>query len=378
MPTVVTPIAHWHQTATTVHIKLEVHNAVDVQVQCTNSAQLLITCNSSLRTENTYRVELTLFDKVDTSSIQHTVKPLYITVALNKQSPVEWPRLVQSSERNNKIKVDWDAQQLADETPDKREPISDAQFAEMEYREKVKQQNIQHFKQLDKQQQRAATQYKTLYLLSYNIVTVTCWMILLLSQLVLVSVHGIDSRVSALFWQQQGNLAIMCQVLSSIEMVNIALNLTQGNIISSLMLHLGRNVILVLVYTFAEVQHCWWTFLLYVAWSVGDITRYTYYALSLLPDLEGFDSSVFAAAIARTKTLRVTVPLFVFPCGVLAELGIMYTAAYTKALNTTNIHLAMVTYVLLAYGTGVPTLYKSMLKAYRNDKRSSAVHPKAQ
>lgn len=376
MTTIVTPLVHWHQTNTNITLKLDIHNATDTSLTTINNKQFIFTCTSTLRTEYKYTLELLLYDTIDINAVTQSIKPLYVLITLNKSNSVEWPRLIDSTIRNNRIKVDWDQQSMNDEHDIKDNAISDAQYAELNYKSQMQQQSKPEPPPHMNTTSKHNNQFISIYLLIYNITVLSCWLSVLLSQQTLVILNGIDNVVPIKFWQQSGTLSILCQLLSSVEILHILLKSIPGNLYSSIILHTGRNIILTIIYYFSDVHNSWSTFLLYTFWSIGDITRYIYYAVSCLPNINGVEVQLFIPAINRSKSLRVTVPLYVFPLGVLAELVVLYNAAQTSTLNHTDIHLLMISYVLIAYGTGCPTLYKSMLNAYRKDKRSSStVHP---
>lgn len=387
MSTTIIPLVAWSQTNTTIRLKVEIHHATNVNIQLHKNNTITLYSETELYTNKSYNLNIELYDNVN--NIHYTIKPLYVSITLNKTKGSDdnkWPRLIKSTERNNKIKIDWDTQTAIDEEYNtdnsiQHQPISDAEYAEREYQQKIRQQTSSS--NIDTSKTTAATNkskqvrnsniklYKTIYLVSYNIIVVTCWFILLLTQQLLLSFHGLSYTTYYEFWSDNSNIAIICQILSSIETINIMLGLMNVNLFTSIAFHTGRNIILLLLYILHNkptvVYHSS-VFILFLCWSIGDITRYVYYTINSIQDIPGLDKSIFASSLQQCRRLRLLVPLFIFPLGAISELVILYNSAWTSQLNNDGIHIVMLLYTALVYCVGVPKLYKQMWRSWNKYK----------
>jgi hypothetical protein len=211
-----------------------------------------------------------------------------------------------------------------------------------------------------------------LYLIAYNLLNAVGWF-LVSSQIlgaILPHLNNLDNIPWLSIYVQVDPFVCLLQLLGLLEILHATTGLVKGNPLSSVLLHGGRDLLLVLYpHNFygnfhASTKSINSSFvLLYLIWAIGENIRYPFYLLQLL-NVKSFIMSLF-------NWLRYTIPLILLPLGFTAELFTIYHMYHNYGYSTTT-QYGLLGYSVIGYLTGAPFLWQSILKQRNSKLRESS------
>lgn len=233
-----------------------------------------------------YVFELVFCEPVNTENLRVRFSETEIEFRILKKTPTTWPRLQAASERPHWIRVDFEHYQGEDdseneegegqeEEPGKKERMAKTQ-AELDEIQKMMKKETARYNSAMKLLQ----QVKKAYLVAYNGVQWSGFILIVIT-LLKCARGGMEGIQTA--YDQTATMLMFCQALAILEIVNAAFGLTKGGLMAPLFQVGGRFLILFIVLQPAEEIHKHViVFVLFLAWSLVELIRYPYYALSVL------------------------------------------------------------------------------------------------
>lgn len=227
--------------------------------------------------EQQYAVDVALFGRVAASKSTHSVHEFYIDVIMPKaQAGRSWEYL-SSSPKSNKIKVDWD--RWVDEDDESSQTRASPDSVSSMQRARAVEEAKSDLRRIEKERdaliaagkKKKSGRLVETYLLVYNTIQCLGWYFvagsLLLSMATAFANDGyVGSEYFATIYSQLGPHVVFLQALATLELVNAILRLVPGNPLSSLLLHAGRNVCLVICAYFPEAAADWGVWAVFLAW----------------------------------------------------------------------------------------------------------------
>jgi len=171
--------------------------------------------------------------------------------------------------------------------------------------------------------------------------------------------QGIDIMMARTY-EECSLLVVLLQALELMEIVHAALGWVPGRVGPSMMLQMGRDVVLAAIILCPTTHMDWGTPLLYLTWSFGEIIRFPYYLCSV----QQIKSPYFL------EYARYSAFLLLMPVGFAAELRCYYAASLSPLIADFEMfeiegpQLVLV-FCLAVYGLGAPILFSSMLRQRR-------------
>ncbi|KAG9453653.1 hypothetical protein H6P81_006557 [Aristolochia fimbriata] len=161
----------------------------------------------------------------------------------------------------------------------------------------------------------------TLYLFSYNTLQAIGWA----TAFFIIISHFIPTKSFNGAYAAAGDLVCLLQTSSFLEVIHGAIGLVPSGVLLPLMQWGGRtHFVLAIVRQIHEVQELPPVFIAFVAWSIGEVIRYSHYAFNCI-----------GSCPAWLMYLRYTAFIVVYPVGVaFGEMWLMYEALpFIKAKN---------------------------------------------
>ncbi|GMG98229.1 hypothetical protein Nepgr_000069 [Nepenthes gracilis] len=150
------------------------------------------------------------------------------------------------------------------------------------------------------------------YLFTYNSLQAFGWAISLYR--ILVSLALTNSLNTA--YASAGDSVCLLQTISFLEVIHGALGIVRTGVLLPLMQWGGRiHFLLAIVRGIGEVQDSPLVFVIFAAWSLSEVIRYSHYALTCIGKCPYWVTS-----------LRYTAFIFLYPVGVAGEMWLMYHA----------------------------------------------------
>jgi len=214
-----------------------------------------------------------------------------------------------------------------------------------------------------------------MYLSVFNLCVAGAWGIVVFKWFVFLIAENPDAQRGSLHaLLPYGQLA---EFMSSMEIINGFMRLTGSSVLGALILHLGRGIVLFWVMSnFSMVYEGWSAPALLVVWGFGDISRFGYLALAKV----GLDSKAL-------KSFRYSIPLILFPLGVILEIvqvigallesqGLRYTIQVPRTAAGSHsadedllvMHIPvrpLLALFLITYIPGAPYMYRLIRVAWR-------------
>jgi very-long-chain (3R)-3-hydroxyacyl-CoA dehydratase len=189
------------------------------------------------------------------------------------------------------------------------------------------------------------------YLLAYNAVQTVAWSFVLYH---VVTTMLVQQGTASAAFARMGYVVWVAQNAAILEVVHAILRLVPSPVFTTALQVASRVCLVNVVYFLAVAQQHWVSQLMFGAWSLVEVVRYSYYVLQLL-----------GAPIPFAVTwLRYSIFLFDYPLGCSGELGTLYVSL--DAITAYNANLFYVTIaVMLSYVAGLPVMYSFMLSQRR-------------
>jgi len=379
------PNVLWSQTPKGIILKVQVSNADNIQVnfekqsvfiKCTSRPQLPQLAGGP--NDQLYETKLDLFKAIDPSKCVWKKTTSHVEVTMKKAEPAKskddkWTRLLKLTEKNHKVKVDWDAYEDSDDEEEKKKSalpqglppgfpgglggLGGGGGGGMD--EPVDYDEL--FRNMGKKTNDAKNEAKWIYLLTFNILNFILWFIICIRLFYQFYYIYTGKLLLSDVYDQTGYIVIGAQVSGILEIINSILGLVRARPLPAFLLHAGRDIVLYLMWAYPPAQKDWGVIYLFLVWSLGDIIRYAYYFAETV-SLQGL-----IAIFQKTKpykllrTVRYTAPLGLLPVGFFMELRILY-CVYSYATLPPLGQNALVIYCCIAYLLGAPYLYYSMYK----------------
>lgn len=189
------------------------------------------------------------------------------------------------------------------------------------------------------------------YLLAYNAAQFAAWSFCLWA---VVKAMLIDGESASESFSRMGYAIWLAQNAAVLEVVHAAVRLVPSPVVTTAIQVASRVLLVNVVYYLPIAQAHWISQLMFGAWALVEVVRYSYYALPLA-------SVPIPAAFTW---LRYSVFLFDYPLGVSGELGTLYVALPAlSALHPALFYATIAT--MLLYVPGLPIMYSFMLSQRR-------------
>jgi very-long-chain (3R)-3-hydroxyacyl-CoA dehydratase len=189
------------------------------------------------------------------------------------------------------------------------------------------------------------------YLLAYNIAQAVAWSVCLAAVL---QAAFVDRVPAATAFARMGYLIWVAQNAAILEVVHAAAKLVPSPVGTTALQVASRVLLVNVVYFLPVAQSHWISQLMFGAWALVEVVRYSYYALQLV-----------GAPIPFAFTwLRYSIFLFDYPLGVSGELGTLYVSFDALAALHPALFYATIA-IMLSYLPGLPIMYLFMLKQRR-------------
>ncbi|PNP57772.1 hypothetical protein THARTR1_01930 [Trichoderma harzianum] len=205
-------------------------------------------------------------------------------------------------------------------------------------------------------QKPASSPIKTAYLILYNAVSAVAWASVLEKTISTLYAGGGPSLV----FVTTGEQTKWVQTAAAMEILHslFGKQLQSHNVASRFLLVWG----VLFLYPYLAVELPTYSSML-IAWSVTEVIRYSYFALSLA----GFTPRVLT-------WLRYNTFFILYPIGIMSECSLIYFAAVGPATNATQYPLTLMPYILYGilaiYVPGAYILYTHMMAQRRKVLRS--------
>ncbi|KAL7909486.1 tyrosine phosphatase-like protein [Trichoderma velutinum] len=210
-------------------------------------------------------------------------------------------------------------------------------------------------------QKPASSPIKTAYLILYNAISAVAWASVLASTITTLYAGGGPSLV----YVTTGEQTKWVQTAAAMEILHSFFGVVRAPLFTTLMQVASRFLLVwgvLFLYPYLAVESPTYSSML-IAWSVTEVIRYSYFALSLA----GFTPRVLT-------WLRYNTFFILYPIGIMSECSLIYLAAVGPAANATEYPLTLMPYILYGilaiYVPGAYILYTHMMAQRRKVLRS--------
>ncbi|KJZ74031.1 hypothetical protein HIM_06480 [Hirsutella minnesotensis 3608] len=209
--------------------------------------------------------------------------------------------------------------------------------------------------------QRPASPLNTGYLVLYNFVSAIAWSVVLGRTLVMLSSFGHPYVYNAV-----GNWTKWTQTLAAMEVLHSLLGVVRAPLFTTLM-QVSSRFLLVwgVVHSYPYLASSPFYSSMLIAWSVTEVIRYSYFALSLSGSLPSI-----------LTWLRYNTFFVLYPVGILSECALIFKAT-TPSARRNPVAMYTLYAILVVYVPGAYILYTHMMaqrqKVMRNDKANDAI-----
>ncbi|EGC35788.1 hypothetical protein DICPUDRAFT_151830 [Dictyostelium purpureum] len=199
---------------------------------------------------------------------------------------------------------------------------------------------------------------KNVYLVAYNVIQTIGWSYILF----LLSVHLFETKSPIGVWEKVGDLVRIFQYAAVLEIVHSALGLVRTSAVTTFIQVFSRVACVFLADNIPSTQNHFFLSLMLMSWSITEVIRYSFYALSILK-----------IDLYFLGWLRYTTFIVLYPTGVTGETGTIWnslefvkrTGFLTLSLpNSLNFGFDFYTALICSLGfyvVGLPYLYTYML-----------------
>ncbi|KAL7959970.1 tyrosine phosphatase-like protein [Trichoderma compactum] len=207
----------------------------------------------------------------------------------------------------------------------------------------------------------ASSPIKTAYLILYNAVSAIAWASVLEKTVSTLYAGGGPSLV----YVTTGEQTKWVQTAAAMEILHSLFGVVRAPLFTTLMQVASRFLLVwgvLFLYPYLAVELPTYGSML-IAWSVTEVIRYSYFALSLA----GFTPRILT-------WLRYNTFFILYPIGIMSECSLIYFAAVGPATNATEYPLTLMPYILYGilaiYVPGAYILYTHMMAQRRKVLRS--------
>ncbi|KAM9989090.1 hypothetical protein ACTFIY_005124 [Dictyostelium cf. discoideum] len=199
---------------------------------------------------------------------------------------------------------------------------------------------------------------KNLYLVLYNVIQTIGWSVILFK----LSIHLFETQSPVGVWEKVGVLVSIFQYAAVLEIVHSVFGLVKTSAVTTFIQVFSRVACVFLAENVPTTQNHFFLSLMLMSWSITEVIRYSFYALSILK----IDSYILG-------WLRYTTFIILYPTGVTGETGTIWTSLEfvknTKFMTLTmpnSLNFAFDFHNILIcslgfYVVGLPYLYTYML-----------------
>lgn len=270
--------------------------------------------------KGTYFFELVFCEPISTEHCRVKFSENQIEFRIVKKEVGVWPRLQSSQEKPHWLRVDFDHwEELSDGENEAEDEDSDKEKKPMtrERLEEIKQKQENMIAEMDRVKKEVTSMKGTVemakkgYLLFYNGVQWAGFILIVISLLKCLT-KGKEGILTA--YATTSSMLMFSQTLMMLEILHSVVGLVKSGIITVFLQVFGRFVILFLVLRpSVEIHDHPIVYVLFLVWSLIEIFRYPYYALSVL----GME--------AKTLTwLRYTAWIPLYPMGFTCEATVLW------------------------------------------------------
>lgn len=196
---------------------------------------------------------------------------------------------------------------------------------------------------------------KRAYLVAYNGVSALLWSVVLGRTLAVLAGNGLD-KGPALVYPAVGEWTKWTQTLAALEVVHSLLGIVRAPLFTTLMQVSSRFALVwgaVHTYPLIAASPAYSSMLL--AWSVTEVVRYLFFALSL----------GLRAEPSPLRWMRYSGFFVLYPVGISSELWELLTAARAASAEGATVKLVVAVATMATYLPGAPMLYGHMIKQRR-------------
>ncbi|KAM9982330.1 hypothetical protein ACTFIZ_006852 [Dictyostelium cf. discoideum] len=199
---------------------------------------------------------------------------------------------------------------------------------------------------------------KNLYLVLYNVIQTIGWSFILFK----LSTHLFETQSPVGVWEKVGVLVSIFQYAAVLEIVHSVFGLVKTSAVTTFIQVFSRVACVFLAENVPTTQNHFFLSLMLMSWSITEVIRYSFYALSILK----IDSYILG-------WLRYTTFIILYPTGVTGETGTIWTSlefvkktkfmtlAMPNSLNFAFDFHNILICSLGFYVVGLPYLYTYML-----------------
>ncbi|KAL7936031.1 tyrosine phosphatase-like protein [Trichoderma chlorosporum] len=205
-------------------------------------------------------------------------------------------------------------------------------------------------------QKPASSPVKNAYLILYNAASAIAWALVLQRTVLTLYAGGGPHAV----YVTTGEFTKWTQTAAAMEILHSLFGVVRAPLFTTLMQVASRFLLVwgvLFLYPYLAIESPTYSSML-VAWSVTEVIRYSYFALSL----SGFTPRVLT-------WLRYNTFFVLYPLGILSECSLIYLAAVGPAANATEPPLTLMPYILygilVIYVPGAYVLYTHMMAQRR-------------
>jgi very-long-chain (3R)-3-hydroxyacyl-CoA dehydratase len=189
------------------------------------------------------------------------------------------------------------------------------------------------------------------YLLAYNAAQTAAWSFVLYH---VVTTMLVQQGAAPTAFARMGYVVWLAQNAAALEIVHAIVRLVPSPVGTTAMQVFSRLLLVNVVYFLPVAQQHWISQVMFGAWALVEVVRYSYYATQLLG----------APIPAAFTWLRYSIFLFDYPLGVSGELGTLYVSIDAIAAVHPALFYATVA-IMLSYVVGLPIMYSFMLSQRR-------------
>ncbi|KAG8161519.1 hypothetical protein KVR01_008506 [Diaporthe batatas] len=196
---------------------------------------------------------------------------------------------------------------------------------------------------------------KRAYLVAYNGVSALLWSVVLVRTVTVLLENGLD-KGPVLVYPAVGEWTKWTQTLAALEVVHSLLGVVRAPLFTTLMQVSSRFALVwgaVHTYPLIAASPSYSSMLL--AWSVTEVVRYLFFALSLSVGAEPYP----------LRWMRYSGFFALYPVGILSELCELLLAAQAARAEGSAARAAAAAATMLTYLPGAPMLYTHMIKQRR-------------
>ncbi|KKY29370.1 putative protein tyrosine phosphatase [Diaporthe ampelina] len=196
---------------------------------------------------------------------------------------------------------------------------------------------------------------KRAYLVAYNAASALLWSVVLGRTAATLAAHGLETG-PMLVYPAVGEWTKWTQTLAALEIVHSVLGIVRAPLLTTLMQVSSRFALVwgaVHFYPLIAASPAYSSMLL--AWSVTEVVRYLFFALSLGPGAEP----------APLRWMRYSGFFVLYPVGISSELWELLLAARSAGAEGNTVGAAVAVLVMATYLPGAPKLYTHMIKQRR-------------